>query len=516
MRRNAIIPSRQTNHSNLMRIPRTTLVFTCAALLLSSCGGKGAAAATPTPFEATASPSTETLPPTSSASPTASVPPAPTATDTAPSGGLNAAGPYAVFEGPNGVWIANPDGGFPTRISEKGLGAGQDLRAAFSPRGDRMAMAAETKTGLDLLLIGLPGGETTVLARLLETTRVERMLNSLSPEAFAYSAIMEYPSLAWRPADGNVLAYIGGGKEPNADLYTYDLTWEKTRHVEAQPSQAVRPVWSPDGDYLLFFGVEWLPPYGPTLVTHNPMAGFWAVHVADNQLLPQPAPAGTYRNFLGWRDSSRYLVYDSDGDCPARRVRAVDISTGETSPIAEFCLSTPPAFSPENGALLLSVDAGCGCGIEEGVYLLLPGADEPVRLMAQAAFELSWLPESGLFYAYPYALFTPDGMTRCDPPAVGSSYRPAVSVTGRQAWQVAEEKFNSLVIREPGGEWQTVLEGGIAALLWDPLSGETLLIALENGELFAAAAPDFTPRSLGLLAGPIERAAWTPAGIVPG
>jgi hypothetical protein len=416
-----------------------------------------------------------------------------------------------MFEGRSGIWITNPDGTFPTRIADQGMSPAQDLRAALSPEGDRLALAAETDKGLDLLLIGLPGGETTVVTRLLTVTRVERMLDSLSPESFAYYAITDYPSLAWQPEAGDLLAYIGGGVAPNADPYTYDPAGGAIRRVDDDPSQAVHPIWSPDGEYLLFFGVEWLPPFGATRVTFDPMAGFWALRLSDNRIIPQEAPEGTHCNVLGWRDGSHYVTYDSDSECPVRDPRAVDAATGVSSPIVEGCLHTRPALAPATGAILLSVDAGSEAPLDEGLFLILPESPSPIRLSEKAAFELSWLPESGMFYAYPQGLYGPDGDTRLDPPNAGSSYRPAVSSAGAQAWEVVDDKRHFLKIREPGGDWLKVMEGDIGAMIWDPLYGDTLLVAFESGELYSVSAPDFTPQPIDVLAGPIERATWIPA-----
>ena len=493
-----------------MRIPRCALAVACAAWLLSACVANGT---TPSALPATQTASAEQQASPTQKAPDTPIPPTaatPTRTEPAPTG-LNPEGPYALFEGRSGIWITNPDGTLPTRIADQGMSPAQDLRAALSPGGDRLALAAETEKGLDLLLIGLPDGETTAVTRLVTVTRVERMLNSLSPESFAYNAITEYPGLAWRPGDVELLAYIGGGVAPNADLYTYDPAGKSIRRAESDPSQAVHPMWSPRGEYLLFFGINWLPPFGVTYVTFDPMAGFWALRLSDNLIIPQEAPEGTPRNVLGWRDGSHYVAYDSDSECPVRDLRAVDAAGGDSSPLVEGCLHTRPALAPENGAILLSVDAGSEAPLDEGLFLILPDSPSPIRLSEKAAFELSWLPESGMFYAYPQGLYGPDGDTRLDPPNAGSSYRPAVSSAGAQAWEVVEDKRHFLKIREPGGDWQTVMEGDIGAMVWDPLSGDTLLVAFESGELYSVSAPDFTPQPIDILAGPIERAAWIPA-----
>ncbi|MBN2083731.1 MAG: hypothetical protein JW748_00805 [Anaerolineales bacterium] len=433
------------------------------------------------------------------------------ATTAAPTG-LNPAGPYAVFEGREGIWIANPDGSFPTRIAEQGIGTESlALRDSIASRGDRIALIVRDETGLNLVTVEIPSGRMKTVARLIDVTRRELSLNSMTAKAFAYYAVTEFPNLAWQPGSGGVLAYTGLRDGASADLFTFDFDWEKTRHVEQDPSQAIRPIWSPDGSHLLFFGVDWLPPFGATYITFQPMAGFWAVQASDNRILAQPKLKGTHQNFIGWQDNTHYLVYDSGEKCPAKNLRSVDLVSGEAAPIAEFCLSSRPAFSPVHGALLISVGADCGCELAEGVYLTILPSMAPVRLLEKAALDLSWLPESRLFYAYPEALFSADGNVRYDPPVMGASYRPAVSRSGAQAWVVMENHRSRVMLRTPGSGWRTILEGGVSAMLWDPVSGETLLIVTEGGALYAAAVPDFTPRRIGDLGGYFDRAAWTPA-----
>jgi hypothetical protein len=500
-----------------MRATRIYLSLFFLVLLLTSCGGNPAASATRASAPATeiAGTSSLILPANnSSIPPTLGMESTPTDAQseitTAPTG-LNPAGPYAVFEGASGIWIANPDGGFPTRIADQGAGNDSlNLRDLIAPRGDRIALTVKGEKGVDLVIVEIPGGRTVSTTRLIDITRRELAVNSMTPKAFAYYAITGYPNLAWQPGNAAILAYTGTAGGTTADLFTLDLEWEKVRHIEQDPSQAIRPIWSPDGVHLLFFGVAWLPPYGPARITLDPMAGFWVVRASDSQILPQTKLKGTYQNFIGWQDSTHYLAADSSDQCAARNIRAVDMIGGEETPIADFCLSQRPVISPVGGALLISVGADCGCDLEAGVYLLTPPAMAPVRLLEKPAMELFWLPESGLFYAYPDALLGADGNARYEPPVIGSSYRPAVSSTGSQVWVVMENHRSRVEFRESGGEWRTLLEGNVSSMLWDPLTGKTLLILLDSGLLYSAAAPDFTPNLMGDLGGYYDRAAWTP------
>jgi hypothetical protein len=501
-----------------MRPSRNFAVLFFFLLFLPSCGPTPAASTITIASSAASPPATESSPsskPTETQTLISSAESTPTETPiskTAAPTGLNPSGPYAVFTGGQGIWIANPDGSFPTRISDQGWSKGsQKLQDALSPRGDSIAIAAVGKTGLDLILIEIPGGQAKTVSRLLDITRNELALNSLTPKAFAYYAITEYPNLAWQPGNGDVLAYVSAEKGPTTDMYTYDRAWDKFRHLEENPSQAISPIWSPDGEYLLFFGINWLPPFGQTYVTFHPMEGFWAVRASDGGVISQPAPKGTYQNFVGWQDDSHYLVYDSDEKCAASNLRAVDLTTGGTTMIAEFCFHSRPAWSPGNKAILLSAGSDCDCGIGEGVFLILPGQPAPTRLMEEHALELFWLPESGVFYAYPEALFSADGETRYDPPVIGSSYHPAVSKNGYQAWEVIEDHRSRVTVKTCGGKWQNIMEGNPSLLAWDPMSGDTLLIVLENGELYSATAPDFIPEKMGNLGWTTDQATWIPA-----
>jgi dipeptidyl aminopeptidase/acylaminoacyl peptidase len=417
-----------------------------------------------------------------------------------------------MFAGESGIWVTNPDGSFPTRISEFEIWEiHTDLHRAISPTGDRMAFVVENDQGLDLVMVKIPGGEMETIAQLISVTRDELYENPSSPKAFAASAIRDYNNVAWQPGDGRLLAFVGAVNGPTSDLYLYDTQTKETTQLTDGPSQGVLPSWSPDGQYILNYGVSWGPPMTGATDLANQLDGAWVVRVSDGELITLPREESAYPHFIGWQDDTHYLTYDTDPVCIFQNLHSVDVVSGETAPIMDYNFYYHIARSPENGALLFSSAEGCPDSLGEGTFLLIPGQTTPVKMLDKQTQEIFWLPESKVFYAYLDALFSSDGETRYDPPVYESSFTPALSKNGYQAWQVIENQEGRVEVKVPGGEWQTILDGSVGQLIWDPLDGTTLLIALQDGSFYAATFPDFSPRIISNVGGDIfGEAIWIP------
>lgn len=459
---------------------------------------------TPTPVHVTDQP-------TQAASPTVTLPVF-TATPLAPSStpaptSLNPSGPYIIYGGAGGIWISNPDGSFLTKITDLPIDL-DDLHRAISPSGDRMALIVSNDTGLDLVEVEIPGGETKNVAHLLSITNDELISNPLSQKAFAAYAIRDYDNVAWQPGEGQLLAFMGALNGPTSDLYLYDPQSGESTQLTSGPAQGVFPNWSPDGKYILHYGVSWRGPFGGAIIGHDHLDGVWAVRAADGEVITLPIPKSVGFNFVGWQDEGHYLTYDSGDDC-ARNLRSVDVVTGKATPIMEPSFYYYIARSPENGAFLFSGSEGCVDSPGEGIFLLMPGETTPARLADKRAWEVDWMPEDNVFYAYPEALFSADGSTRYAPPVYDKSYQPAISQKGYEAWEVIENQTGRVEVKVPGADWETILDGSVEELIWDPATGETLLIALCDGSLYAALYPDFAPRQIGNVDG-VRQVIWLP------
>jgi hypothetical protein len=106
-------------------------------------------------------------------------------------------------------------------------------------------------------------------------------------------------------------------------------------------------------------------------------------------------------------------------------------------------------------------------------------------------------------------LLSPDGETRYYPPVYDYSYNPAISPLGFEAWEVKDQK-SRVEVRIPGGDWQPILDGNVDVLMWDPLTGENLIIVLRDGSLYTAFYPDFNSILQGDLGRAINQAVWLP------
>jgi hypothetical protein len=372
-----------------------------------------------------------------------------------------------------------------------------------------MALVTSNDQGLDLAIINIPSGDTEIIAHLIDRPPAA-LYNPISSNSFATYAIRDYDSIAWQPGDGRLLAFIGAINGPTADLYLYDTQTREITQMTDGPSQAVMPVWSPDGQYVLHYGVRWVPPFGGAIGPANQLDGLWAVRVSDGEVISLPKPEGSVPHFVGWQDDSQYITYDP-GECYSEDLRSIDVASSEVTPLMEHSFWYFIAQSMENGSLLFSSKEECASSMGEGVFLLLRGQTIPVQILDKRAWEIDWMPESKVFFAYPEALVSADGLTIYDPPIYDASFHPAVSIQGYQAWEVHEyQQKGRVVVRSPGGEWQPILNGTIEQLIWDPLEGNTLLIVNDEGMLYAATYPDFAPLPRGNLGGSQMDAFWSP------
>jgi hypothetical protein len=426
------------------------------------------------------------------------------ATATAGPDSLNPDGPYVLFEGYGGLWIANPDGSFPTRVSDVGLqNPFVDLHRAISPEGHRLALIHSTDEAAELVILHLPDGETERVIRLADRPGYESMTTL---EGLAFHDIVRYDNLAWQPGEGRLLAFVGAMDGPTADLYLYDLATDEITRLTSGPSQALFPTWSPDGRYILHFGGSWVEPLGGALTEYTRGDGSWAVRVEDGAIITQPGTDYRHTNFLGWIDEGHYLLSHSDEGCAHRNIDSVAVADGKRVRVFDGCFDGYQGFSPENGAVLFSSSACEGCPLGEGTFLLMPGGSEPRAIWSDKAWEITYLPESRAFDVYELGIVTDEGSVL---PVPADTSLIAVSPQGYVAWleMVGQQDWQVQVGRPLDG--MQVIDLPLGALIWDPIEGTTL-VGSTGGRVYAASAPDFSVREVGELGDGAEQAIWVP------
>ena len=421
---------------------------------------------------------------------------------------LNDDGPYLLFSGESGIWISNPDGSILTQITTYSTDQ-YELRRAVSPQGDKLALIIEQEDGQYLVIISIPDGEMQTIAQLSKLTMFDAENEAGESAGNAALMIGYYPNVSWQPREGRYLAFVGAINGPTSDLYVYDTQTNEIAQLTSGPSHAIIPIWSPDGQYIYHFGVNLVPPIGGALVGYNKMEGAWSVRISDGEVITQPTPKSSHYLFVGWQDDSHYIMYDSDETCISKNLSSVDVTTGKAQLLMNHSFYFGAALSPENGSILFAGSEGCSDSVGEGIFLLMPGETEPEKLMSAKAYEVSWLPESKVFQAYPEALFSSDGKNVYESPIYDASYHPAISKNGYQAWEVIENRIGRIEVKVPEEDWQKIAEGFfVDALIWDPVNGDKLIIASEDGVIYRAQYPNFAMKKMGSIDGYVSEIIW--------
>ncbi len=420
---------------------------------------------------------------------------------------LNENGPYVMFSGDSGIWISNPDGSVLTKLTDLSAGMA-DLHSALSPAGDRIVFVSQDQDGLVLAEVSIPSGTTRILTRLLEINQDELLSDPTSKKALAYYAIFNYPAVAWMPGDKDMLAFTGALNGETSDLYLYDFADDNIKRLKDGNAQAIVPTWSPDGRYVIHYGVSWVPPFGGAIVGYNRLDGIWAVEVTNNKVIKQPLPQGMHIISLGWKDPQHYYSYDSVDICGNQNLRLINVETGKSEKVMQesfYVISTFPA----TGEMLYSASADCKNSPGQGIYRFSPDEGSYQKLAEEKAYEFNWLPESRAFFAYPVGVIDENG-TRYDPPIKEKSYHPAISTNGFTAWEVIENRQGRVVVSTDSLNWMDIETGLIDGLLWDPVNGNTLIMAVDDGTIYTATFPEFSPMPAGNIPGGIRQMIWTP------
>lgn len=485
------------------------LLFVLFGALVGGCGAGPAGTPIPTDLPPTSVPPTE-------AQPTAAIIIQSDATAAAPSTSvespqptsLNPAGPYIYFRGEDRIWISNPDGTFLKLIAQN-VDDRNDLSTALSPDGKALLVITKEGDEINLMEYSLPEGYATKIDHLLTYTEADAM-KSAGDKTIAYHALQDYPTVAWQPGTGRYIAYAAVRDYVTTDLHVYDRVTGEITQLTFGNSHTIRPTWSPDGQYILHYGVNWTQPFGGALAQYNDFHGAFATRLADGETVAQP---NTERvNFLGWLNDQEYITFNADLDvtdgCSAGVFKAVNPANRETRLLTDECFLGVVAYSPDMGTILVSNSSECSCSPGEGLFLLSPPAYQSKFILEGYYYEMSWEPENQGFWPYPGPVVSVDGAEIYNPPPARDAFEASISKLGYEAWKIYQDQEATVVVKVPGGDWETIMTEKADTLIWDPISGDTLLITSTDGRLYRATAPEFVLEQVGEFGKSVKESGW--------
>ena len=479
-----------------------------------------AAAATDTlPPEPTAKDTRTTVPtqlsPTQPSKATATAPNIPTAKATQPaatktpvSGGsstgkLASNPPWLIFRVSNGLWIANPDGSALTQLSKEAILGPSDLTHGLSPDGKMLAFISgdpDSMHNLILSLMTLPDGKVKLVTTLTsKATEPGPWSGTLDAKTDAVRSITEVDSMAWSP-DGKSLAFIGLQAGPTADLYSYTLSTGKIAHLSDGPAQAYGPQWSPDGNYIVNFGVTTFGTGGGYT-----MAGGWATTPDGSQTITLFPPGGSAQEFGGWVNGHTFLINSWTMMCGPQDLRIYDLSTKKETSLVKGCFNGK-AVAEYDGTILVAGNGNSG-GLK-GLYIFGPSNFTRKQLSQETAQSVQYLKQDGGFlvkFDHTQTIYTGSGEAIIQAPAINCGYNTSLAAFGAlYAWTCSKGEVG-VWVNGPGVPANKVFDQAAILPAW---SGKNTLFFFNNGTFYRGLFPDYKPEAMGKIDGDTLGLAW--------
>ena len=399
-----------------------------------------------------------------------------------------------------GVWAVNENTDEAVQLSPAPLDAPWHPEEGMSPDGQAFAF-----------ITGFGGASLSPFLIVLDLTQLTQELElgltgpltqpglELIPgdPAFEAARAMEFTgSLAWSP-DGRMLAFVAAIDEDSADVYLYDRKNGSVTRLSDEIGNASDLHWSPDGRFIEYTSVE---SFGTGAGAS--MLGLWAVDMQTREavLLERLESGGEI--FLGWTDSSHFIIHSWGAACSGYNVRVVDAASGDQRTVIDGCFAAA-AFNPRELAGLLALEnfnveyCMCGTSLEEpGLYAFYLD-QEPVPMSKVEVYSIEFLPKGDAFAFQPageeYTVYdSVDSSLAILPELVALKPFPA-SPDGYWAWysEVFSAISNSLWVTINNQNPILVSSSCSAEPAWSD-DGQTVYF-IENDALYKASAPDFAP-----------------------
>lgn len=419
--------------------------------------------------------------------------------------GLNPTSPWLLVSATDGLWAANPDGLNLVQLTQGEFWQG-NLEGAVQPSGNQVVLL--TSTGdryhhLALNLLSLPDG------RIQKITDLTTSQTEPDPDAApgdmsieAVRAIADTPSYAWSP-NGRKLAFIGVLDGPTAELYLYDIATNKITRVSQDDAQNYWPSWSPDGEFILFFGAD---SFGTG--AGYAMKGIWSANGDGSNVTLLYAPSSSGEELVGWRDNQTAVLDSWSPSCGSGELRLYNIVNAQKTILQEGCFSgaaTGNWVDSQSNAVMFSKD--------DGLYLLPVDGVEPQKLSSNQVASIMWNQE-GFMFLVKYndgsmtTFYSSDGRQEDAPAQVQD-----VTMFGLiWAWTNNDGDLPGVWISGPGIDLGQIFNGPAFAPIWN-FDDNTLFFFSESElgtDLYRATFSNYynDAASVTRLTGQIQGVAW--------
>ena len=445
--------------------------------------------------------------PTSLVVPTKVVPPQP-ATAAVPVGVLSDTGPWLIITTTHSLWAMNADG---SGLTEMVTMAGEGVIVGVSPQpgGDKIAYLTftdlECTHNARLEIMQLPQRRPDTITKLTnEKTEPGANAGPGDPATEAVRSMIQYPSLVWSP-DGQTLAFIGAQDGNSSDLYTYTMADGKIRRLTTGPSHVYAPSWSPDGKYIVTYGVESFGTGAGYL-----MKGGWAALADGSNIIDLPVPDSQGETVIGWTGPSAFVVYSWNVDGGGSKLRTYDIETKKTTmlykgSLTEAAMSTDTGYQEGNILFTGGLD-------NKGIYLIPAGQTQPQKLADDDASYVSYIKYPDVMFRvsiYPkgWTTFTPTGSHREDGPApVSTTYENVAQYGAIWAWASYDSNNPGLWISGPGIEMRKIFNDVADFPAWN--QQDNTLLFFSKSDLYIAKFFDYVPQKVSQVTDEIWAINW--------
>jgi hypothetical protein len=361
---------------------------------------------------------------------------------------------------------------------ELGGGEGTALLAASSNPGQ--PWYSEFTENVDDGGIAISKVENNIPTEIIPLLRSQELSVMEKTILFKEFRRTDQPFMVWSP-DGTRLAYLNIPNGKKTRLMLYD-TATKTSTVLSQVSEdVVAPVWSPDGEWILYQTIDGFKPQGMPAVT-----SMHAVHAngSEDHLLYQPS--SLRETVLGWSEREIFVV-ESMIERGNRDLRLVSIKDGSSLSLNQGLVKNAGWNPSDNTAMYLLTASETNNEQPNGVYAVT--AFSPQRMVLPRKWSsLQFFPHARTWIAGGTGvagIIRPEGVT-----LTIKGVESILDVSADAKYLAANTTGAGLTVFGSDGVSKAVLTGKPARCAFFTPDGQTLYYEAAS-QIFTASAPEW-------------------------